>query len=201
MNTGHITAQLPVHIRGLFDSYDCTKLLYHNFQHTERVVFHTAEIVDHYELDSHYSFILQAAAWFHDTGQLTGDMHVHEERSVQFMQDFFSGKTNDRTMVHCIADCIMATKMSAAPRNLPEEIICDADTYHLGTTDFKQLDQRVWRELELRLNKPIEDQAGKSLVFLEEHRFYTAYCQVRLSAGKEKNIAMLKEIIQNKVAK
>jgi len=195
MDTDTILTEIPGYIERLFDSYDCTQLLYHNFHHTQQVVIHSVEIADHYDLDSHSRFVLQAAAWFHDTGQLKGDMAVHEATGMQFMEDFFSGKPIDKNTILTIADCIMATKMPTSPRTFMEEILCDADTYHLGTTDFQQLDKLVWLELELRLDKPVEDQLQKSLVFLEEHRFFTSYCQERLSEGKNKNIALLKAMI------
>ena len=43
--------------------------------------------------------------------------------------------------------------MPAVPSTLVEQIICDADTYHLGTEDFLHLDKLVWQELELIFNQ------------------------------------------------
>ncbi len=120
---------------------------------------------------------------------------VHEETSVQFMKDFFYCKPIEQDTISDIAKCIMATKMPVTPTNLLEEIICDADTWHLGTKDFYRLDAMVWKELELRLTKCIENQVEKSLQFLESHRFYTSYCMGLLSAGKTKNIELLKTLL------
>lgn len=196
-----MSTEIPVYIKNLFDSYNRSYLLYHNFSHTQRVVFHTAEIADYYNIDSSVLFVLESAAWFHDTGQLTGDMTVHEETSVQFMKEYFSDKLVNESALNDIENCILATKMPVSPGNLLEEIICDADTYHLGTKDFQRLDHLVWQELELRLNKPIDNQAEKSLAFLEEHHFFTSYCQQNLLAGKNENITLLKAFIQNQSAK
>jgi HD superfamily phosphodiesterase len=194
MTTDTIEAAIVIHVKGLFNSYNRSYLLYHNLTHTINVVRHAREIAAYYKLDSRSIFVLLSAAWFHDTGQLKGDMAVHEETSVQFMKDFFFGKSVDQEITDDIAKCIMATKMPVKPASLTEEILCDADTYHLGTESFQQLDKLVWKELELRLNSTIDNQAERSLVFLEDHQFFTGYCQQLLSAGKNKNIDWLKDM-------
>jgi HD superfamily phosphodiesterase len=52
-------------------------LLYHNIEHTEFVVQKTYEIASNYSFDEKEIFILSAAAWFHDTGQLFGEPKQH----------------------------------------------------------------------------------------------------------------------------
>ncbi|MEO7982878.1 MAG: HD domain-containing protein [Bacteroidota bacterium] len=195
MNTDTIEAEIVIHVKGLFNSYNRPYLLYHNLTHSINVVRHAREIAEQYKLDRHSLFVVLSAAWFHDTGQLTGDMAVHEETSVQFMKEFFSRKPVDQKIIDEIAGCIMATKMPVKPASLTEEILCDADTYHLGTENFQQLDKLVWKELELRLNNTINNQAERSLAFLEDHQFFTVYCLQLLSAGKKKNIDRLKNIL------
>lgn len=192
MNTDSLLSEIVRHVKELFALYNRPYLLYHNLDHTRKVVQHAEEIADHYKLDDRSRFVLLAAAWFHDTGQLMGDMAVHEETGVQLMKDFLSPKHIDQKIMNDISLCIMATKMPVAPSTLLEKIICDADTYHLGTKDFQQLDELVWRELELRLNKRVDNQSWRSLDFLETHQFYTTYCRQLLSEGKDRNIAWLK---------
>lgn len=177
----------------LYFTYNRTDLLYHNLEHTKRVVQHSRQMADHYRLEEEDRFILLAAAWFHDTGQLKGDVAIHEETSVTFMESFFQVKHVNTSITHQVATCILATKMPVDPHSLLEKIICDADTWHLGTADFQSTDALVWQELELRLKQSIEKKEGKSLEFLETHRFYTDYCIEHLSAGKQENINQLKQ--------
>src|SRR5688572_4765552 len=54
-----------------------TYLAYHNLSHTERVVAHTLEIADYYQLEDTDRFVLSIAAWFHDTGHLVADIELH----------------------------------------------------------------------------------------------------------------------------
>lgn len=192
MLTDSLITRSAEFVKALFNSYDCPYLLYHNLLHTRRVVAHSEEIGSYYKIDSRSHQVLVTAAWFHDTGQLTGDVAVHEERSVKFMEDFFADQPFDPGLKAEIAKCIMATKMPVVPHSELEKIICDADTYHLGTGDFLALDEIVWKEFELRHHKTVENKIQKSIAFLEEHQFYTGYCQEHLTYGKNKNIAALK---------
>ena len=108
-----------------------------------------------------------AAAWFHDTGHLNGAPEGHEERSVQIMKEFLATKGIEEKIITEISICIRGTKMPAVATTLVEQIICDADTYHLGTKDFLHFDKLVWQEMELRLKRSIHNKVQRSLLFLE----------------------------------
>jgi predicted metal-dependent HD superfamily phosphohydrolase len=165
---------------------------YHNLRHTVEVVQHTAEIGAYYLLSAPELLIVKAAAWFHDIGHLTGDMEGHEERGILIMRDCLAPMQISDTLISSMAACIMATKYPSAPHTLYEEIICDADTFHLGTPKFKETDDLVRKEVELRKGKCFTDWHAQSIQLLEEHRFFTKYCQNLLDAGKLENIRWLK---------
>ena len=40
-----------------------------------------------------------------------------------------------------------------SPTNLLQQIICDADTYNLGTKEFKATNKRVFKEIKLKNGK------------------------------------------------
>jgi HD superfamily phosphodiesterase len=199
MNPANLLSDITTYVEGLFQAHRCHYLLYHNLDHTRRVVHHAKEIASQYALDDHSFFVLLAAAWFHDTGQVMGDAEGHEEKSVQIMRSFLTGKGIDEKAVNDISCCIRATKMPAVPTTLLEQVICDADTYHLGTKDFPRIDSLVWEEIEQRLNKIVSNKPQKSLSFLENHKFFTSYCQQLLSTGKEENIALLSSRCKNEI--
>lgn len=181
------------HVHDLYRDYERTYLLYHNLDHTKEVVIRAKEIAEQYNLNDRQQFILLASAWFHDTGHLLcEDLAIHEEMSVEIMREYFREKTIDESIVRCIEKCIMATKMPVNPQTLLEQILCDADTFHVGTPEFFSIDQSVWNELELRLCMSIQCRVEKSILFLKAHQFYTSYCQKKLYDGKVKNLSFLK---------
>lgn len=193
-----ILAAIQDYVEDFFRTYDNPYLLYHNIQHTKRVVDHCAEIASFYNLNEDDRFVLLSAAWFHDLGHNLGEMAEHEVLGVRLMRLLLDYFRVGQEKLEIIEACIMATKMPVDPRNLLEKIICDADTYHLGTTDFWSNDARVWEELAARLDRKINNKAELSLQFLRNHHFYTSYCQERLGEGKRKNVAQLEIMLTKK---
>jgi hypothetical protein len=72
--------------------------------------------------------------------------------------------------------------------------LCDADTYHLGTKEFKATNKLLKKEYELRhVPEASNDWNRNAFAFLESHQYYTAYCKELLEEGKQKNINRLRK--------
>ncbi|HYE54605.1 MAG TPA: Pycsar system effector family protein [Chitinophagaceae bacterium] len=180
----------------LFEKNQTEKLLFHNLAHTEAVVQRTKEIALQYEISERDQFVLYTAAWFHDTGHLFVDPSKHEIKSVELMKDFLQKYTADEPLMREIGDCILATRMPRNPQNVLQQIICDADTYHLGTKDFKMTNKQLRKEYELRnVPPPVAGWRKNSLDFMESHEYYTEYCRNLLDEGKRENIEKLRKKI------
>jgi len=141
---------------------------------------------------------LYVAAWFHDTGHLyTPGLKNHEEKSADVMRKFMADYTSDAELPAEIEACIMATKMPRNPVNLIQEILCDADTYHFGTKEFKDTNKRMREEYALReerIPKQVWDE--NTLEMLNNHQFYTSYCKELLDEKKKDNIRKLKKKVK-----
>jgi predicted metal-dependent HD superfamily phosphohydrolase len=194
----NIYKKTEAYIRDLFRKMNSTDLVFHNLQHTEHVVQHAKEIAAHHELSEKNMQVLYIAAWFHDIGYLFTGADGHEEKSRELAHNFMNIHFNDPELIAEVEGCIMATKYPRQPKNLLEEIICDADTYHFGTKEFKETNKQVWKELVAREGE-IDKEAWKekSLEFLKEHVYYTAYCRNLLDERKQKNIAQLETKLEN----
>ena len=178
----------------LYGSRDVPHYPYHNLKHTAGVVTHVREIAAHYRPGPAENFVLVVAAWFHNIGHLYGPMAGHEERGVTIMQKHLC--TLPEEVLASIAACIMATRLPARPGDLMEKILCDADTYHLGTTYFLQTDPLVRQEVEMRTGRPIPNWWLRTLDMLRQHAFFTDYCQALLREGKARNVAWVEAQIQ-----
>ncbi len=189
-----IYKKTAAHVTELYETYQHPSLVYHTLEHTQNVVARAEEIAAHYEIADSQMLTIYIAAWFHDTGHLFADFATHENKSVELMQEFTRNLGIDESMIESIAGCIMATRMPHDPKNTMEEIMCDADTYHFGTSDFKKTNKQIKKEYELRNFKAITLEWEKNtLELLERHHFFTSYCQVLLAEGKEKNIKRAKK--------
>ncbi|KAA2239036.1 HD domain-containing protein [Chitinophaga agrisoli] len=192
MEREELLKDMSAYVKGLFTTFANPLLLYHNLAHTQQVVKHAKEIAGHCMVEEELLFVLLTAAWFHDTGHLWGEMATHEERGVKIMQAYCRDKGVDEGAIEVIGQAIMATRMPVKPVTLVEMILCDADTYHLGTPEFRKMDALVWQELELRLQTTFNRKRQFTLRFIEGHNFYTAYCRALLGQQKEENIRLLK---------
>jgi len=198
MNYSQIITNTETYIKDLFSKHPDKQFPYHNQEHTILTVLHAREIARHYALDDDNSFIVTIAAWFHDIGHLFAPLEKHEEKGAEIMAQYLSclpSTTNlPQHLIPAIAGCILATKFPSYPKNRNEEIICDADTYHFGTEYFRQTDNAVRTEIELRTGRSFPDWHKKTIALLRMHHFFTDYCQHLLNPGKQENIAWLQSL-------
>ncbi len=176
-------------VTDLYKGANKHNIVYHNLEHTQNVVTHVFEIAAHYELSEKELTTLGIAAWFHDVGHLYTSPSLHELKSVELMKEFMQQQKADEDLINEVEGCIMATKLTNEPSGLLQQIIRDADSYHFGTKDFKEINKLVKKENELRgLNTIVMDWDINTLNSLKAHKFYTTYCIDLLSEGKQKNL-------------
>ena len=193
MDTNKLYKKIEDYVTGLFEQMHTPELAFHNLEHTQNVVKHTQEIAGHYKVSENEMLILFASAWFHDTGHLFTEPAKHEAMGVEIMKKFMKEYIEDEKTIKAIEECIMATKSPRHPKNLLEQIICDADTYHFGTKDFKKTNKSAFEECDLRSGETDAVKFLESTIkMLETHRFYTSYCKELLDKGKKKNLKKLK---------
>ncbi len=182
--------EISEYVTDLFHQYPMNDLVYHNLNHTKTVVKRALEIAADYPFGETELFTLTASAWFHDTGHLVGGAKLHEDRSVAIMQKFLESKGVTKEIIDEIESCICATKLPQQPKSLIEKIVCDADTYNLGTKEFIQTDKLLKKECKLR-NMPVDNWEEKTLNLLESHKYFTSHCQSLLNKGRETNIDLV----------
>lgn len=182
------------YVTGLFETLEDDTLAFHNLKHTQNVVDRTKEIAGHYHVTEKEMLILYTAAWFHDTGYLFTEPSKHEVMSADIMRKFMLDHTNDTELINEIEGCIMATKSPRNPTNLLQQIICDADTYNLGTKEFKETNKKVYKECKLKHGETDKLAfSANTITMLEKHQFYTTYCKDLLSVNKELNMKKSKK--------
>jgi len=191
-----INKKVEEYVTALFEKMHNPNLVYHNLEHTKNVVQRANEIASHYNLNEKELIILSVGAWFHDTGHLFTDPSKHEEQSIEIMKKFMTENDNDPQLISEIEACILATKFPRNPQNLLQEIICDADTYHFGTKEFRESNKKVFEEHLLRVGPESKKEWNKeTLELLEEHKYYTSYCRSLLEEKKQSNMKKLKKKI------
>ncbi|TNE68099.1 MAG: HD family phosphohydrolase [Bacteroidetes bacterium] len=178
-------------VQAYFAEHISDKFVFHDFEHTVQTVAAVKSIGEGCQLPSHDLELLQLAMWFHDTGYSEGPKN-HEVRSCHVATEFLRGKISDEDL-EMILDCIRATKVPQSPRNLMEQVICDADLSHLGMKIYWDRTGKLRQEFILTKDLVMSDQdwVDFELNFMLSHEYHTAVAQEMLNKRKAKHIQRL----------
>jgi hypothetical protein len=137
---------------------------------------------------------VQVAAWFHDIGYLTGGAAGHEERGAKLVEAYLQGTGVESSVIDGVGHCILATQLPQRAVSLTEQIVCDADLFHLGTKDFEERNKLMRKEAEAVRHEKIskEDWRKSAIRLLEGHQYYTDYCRLLLGDKQRENLEQLK---------
>jgi len=189
--------QTRVYVENLFHTESSDKLIYHNLAHTNDVVRYSAAISTHYKLNDEDNFIVQCAAWFHDIGYFL-DPRQHEQAGADQAVNFLRSLHVEEQVIEKVQGCILATKMPQRPTTLLEEIVCDADLFHLGGETFKEKNKTMRKEAEALCSFKIDKYTWnrKTVSLFKAHHFHTKYCRELLDHGKAENLKYLENMLR-----
>jgi len=178
------------------------QVVYHNFKHTLQVVEAAQEVGLAEGLKEQDLEELLVASWFHDTGYISG-FENHESESKKIAQDYLKQRKIDDEKIQRICTLIDATRMPHEPTNKLEEILCDADMFHLGNENFKEITNLLRAEFEVLCNKNLTDVEWftENEKFLANHSFFTNYAFEKLNQQKALNWLKVKKDLNKALVK
>ena len=176
--------------------------IYHSITHTQDVVDAVNTLATEESMSDEDKESVLLAAWFHDIGYATGG-EGHEERGVTEVVNFLEDHHYAANKIKIVVNCIRATKMPQSPKNKLEQIICDADLFHVATTSYELNSKLLRAEWELLEGKTMTDvewyQCNSE--FLRTHKFYTDFAFRNWSALKSLNLAANEKKLKNAIQK
>lgn len=183
--------EVKEYVRKTFDEKGLSKREYHNYNHTIDVVRVAEEITNALDINSADKEVVLITAWFHDIGY-TKCCDGHEDVGVEVAKEFLYNRNYSSEGIEKVATLIRATRMPRNPQNILEEIICDADLYHVGTDEFEVKSNLFRKELEKEMGRKLSEQEWLegNKKFMNEHKFYTDYAKEKY--GTQKNINYIK---------
>ena len=167
--------------------------IYHNINHTRKVVSYVKELVAGEKLDTKDVQIVEMAAWLHDVGYTKSTEH-HEKLGAEMARYFLESQKITKTTIDKVEKCILATSKTIEPTYLLECILVDADCAHLGNKDYNEISELLREEWEQQNNQTFTDVewVQENINFLgNKHRFYTNYAIDNWQNTKDKNLAQL----------
>lgn len=189
-----VLAHTEQYLTDFFHKKIGAEYVFHDFQHTRNVLEAVTEIGVGHNLEERELRLLKLAAWFHDSGYDQGP-EGHEERSCRYAVNFLTSFDLPDQDLDVITRCIMATQLPNKPKDLLEEIICDADLSHLGKQTYWDRTGRLRQEVLLTRGKMPTEQEWVQLEidFLSNHRYFTLVAEELYNARKLKHIKQLRK--------
>ncbi len=174
--------------------------VYHNYKHTEVVVEAIRKVGNKSDLNDEEHEIVALAGWFHDTG-FTERNDNHEDASVAIAVNFLKQNNYKEENIEKVVGCINATRYPQAPKNLMEEVVCDADLFHLGNKDYDDKSDLLRVEWEKTNNKQYDeiDWLKINIDFLTSHKFFTRYARKALSDNKAEALVKLQKKYRKRI--
>jgi len=193
MDYNRLIEQVKNYVEDYIQQNKISKFCFHNDVHTFEVVEAASEMSQYYQLDEKDNFIIICAAYFHDLGYLNGGGADHEARGAALSESYLEGHGIPREIQEQVVNCIKATKMPQSPKTLLEQILCDADLFHLGGEQFDSRNKLMRKEMESVTGHSIDKDIWRSqtIELMRTHHYHTEYAKHKLDAIKSMNLETL----------
>jgi predicted metal-dependent HD superfamily phosphohydrolase len=172
---------------------------YHDCDHTLEVVSAVKELSKQEKVGPLENEILLVAAWFHDTGYISG-CENHEKCSIEIVSKFLKEKGKSEEYIQKVSRIIEATIYDYVPQTLLEKIIRDADYFHFTKEDYPikcKLLRKEWESTNKATYSDLEWAKENLKVLSQKHIYYTNYAITNWQTLKEKNIKLIEQEILN----
>jgi predicted metal-dependent HD superfamily phosphohydrolase len=168
---------------------------YHTIWHIRDVVEQAEKIAKREKMSVAEMEDIKLAAWLHDVGYIWEPMR-HEARGAEYAATILTALNFPKAKINTIKGMIMATKIPQSPKNIYEQIICDADLDYLGRTDYIENSNCLLQEIEL--NKKITHLEWLTIQdkFLKSHQFFTKGSQKSRNSKKQVRVQQIQEQIK-----
>jgi len=170
-------------------------LYYHNVKHTIDVVTEVELIGWAEGISDEEMLLLKTAALFHDVGHVV-QYDNHEYYGTVIAREILPQYGYTEEQIDRICEIIMATKLPPRPKNLLEDIICDADLDYLGRIDFIPVSNTLYKELkEQDKIGTLNDWNKMQVKFISGHQYFTKTARNLREVNKQKQIERISKLI------
>jgi adenylate cyclase len=170
-------------------------LYYHNVKHTVDVVTEVELIGWAEGLDDEGILLLKTAALFHDAGH-TISYDEHEYHGTELVKKILPDYGYSKEQIEKICAIIMATKLPPQPKDIYQEIICDADLDYLGRSDMIPVSNTLFKELHEQNKIGTLNEWNKMQVkFISGHSYFTKTARSLREVNKQKQIERIRRLI------
>ncbi|MBP9549463.1 MAG: hypothetical protein KBE86_09940, partial [Chitinophagales bacterium] len=122
----------------------------------------------------------------------------HEMRGCEIARAELPGFGLTEEQIKKICSMIISTRLPQSPATELEQIICDADLYYLGGTDYETVSETLFKEQhELGMIKDRDAWNKIQLDFLQKHNYFTASVKSSHNLGKSMHTKRILGLVNN----
>ena len=166
-------------------------LYYHSIHHVEDVLAAAIVLAGNEAISEDELELIKIAVLFHDSGFTKGAID-HEISGCNIAREILPNYGFAASQIQSICAMIMATKIPQTPKNIMEEIICDADLDYLGRDDYDSIGNNLFREISMYRFMDEIDWLRLQIKFLETHHYFTKTAIRLRKQNKEQKLLELK---------
>jgi class 3 adenylate cyclase/predicted metal-dependent HD superfamily phosphohydrolase len=170
---------------------------YHTIHHIRDVVVQAERIAKKEKISKEDIADLKLAAWLHDVGYIW-EPNRHEARGAEYAITVLNALDFPAQKINRITGMIMATKIPQSPKNILEQIICDADLDYLGREGYEENSLLLLQELRLKKEITETDWLKIQDQFLTKHSYFTKTAKATRNKLKFEVLVNIKSNIKNK---
>ncbi len=181
------------HIMHILETQLSPNLHYHSIRHTKDVTKAVERLALMEGITDEDLFLLKSAATYHDAG-FVERYDANEEIGMRMAREILPKYGYTQEQIDIIDGLIKATEIPQSPKNLLQEIMCDADLDYLGRDDFHEIADLLRRELREH-GKINSDRLWDEIQvkFLEQHTYFTKSAIKTRQPKKMKHLQEIKE--------
>jgi len=170
-------------------------LYYHNIKHTVDVVTQVELIGLGEGVTDEELLLLKTAALFHDFGHIVSYGN-HENHSSVLARELLPNYYYTLQQIEIICSLILATRLPPKPKNLLEQIMCDADLDYLGRSDMIPVSNTLFLELKERsMIKSLNEWNSMQMRFITGHQYFTKTARNLREVNKQMQIERIRELL------
>lgn len=160
------------------------KLSYHGLHHTMDVLNVCNQYIRRLKLNGTDAYLLRTASLMHDVGIIWA-YSGHEQASAEYARQILPEYGYKKQEIERVCSMILSTCIPQQPKNICEQILCDADLDYLGRKDVFPISQTLYNEfLAYRVVQDEESWDRLQVNFLRKHQYHTDFA-LRYRAPKK----------------
>ena len=171
-------------------------LTYHNIEHLVDVCASAERIAKGEGIKGEELFLLKTAALYHDGG-FVEQYQNNESIGARMAKEALPVYGYSDEELNTIERLILATSIPQQPKDLLEEIICDADLDYLGRDGFYKISNQLMHEfIAYEVVKDPKTWDELQIKFISAHKYFTKTSIETREANKQLRLREIKERYQ-----